>query len=330
MGGCRLPAWSSGSRALTARMASARVSRHTRPSLRHTSIPRSRTRATSGRSFSGVSTTRSQQVPWRHASPLRLLRVARDIDLGTGPTGGPERRVENPAVHTIILAFEVDLAFSPPEGVAHLQEFLRTPVALIVVEEVPVAVLFGGGASGDQIQGNPSSHQQRERVELLHEGRRLHPARAEGRDELQPVRLAPERTGTKQRIRLVRTARDQHRFDPDFLRSMCESQPALHVGLAGRRTSLIAAGAESGRLFRGPYGDLPSFRQHPVKSQIHATPAASIRRICRLPDARAASVNSLPQRSKVRPSAGRRVDRPTAPTPMEGCRRRGIHRATVA
>ncbi len=110
---------------------------------------------------------------------------------------------------------------------------------------------------------------------------------------------------------------------------MCEPQPALvSGGRAGEQRSEQRgrSGVISFALRRA------AFRHSVASSEFAVSCHAHRIKPTQLPAARAraATVNWLPQRSKVRPSAGRRVDRPTAPTPMEGCRRRGIRRATVA
>ena len=124
--------------------------------------------------------------------------------------------------------------------------------------------------------------QQGEGIELLYKGRRLHPARTEGCNEFELVGFPPERTRRKQRIRLVRTAGDQHGLDPGLLGATCEAAPALHVWLSSRRSAFVTTGTIRRCRLRRLHGDLTPLRQHPVESQIHPVLAASGRRNCRV------------------------------------------------
>src|SRR6516225_4932514 len=111
--------------------------------------------------------------------------MSRDIDFGTRATKGPKRRVEDSALHRVILSLEVDFFLAAPKRIAHGQELFGTGIPLIVFEEIAVGVLFDSGTASDHIQSNAPAHQQGERVELLDKGCWLHPAGTVGCDELE-------------------------------------------------------------------------------------------------------------------------------------------------
>src|SRR5262249_54468425 len=141
--------------------------------------------------------------PLRTGQSLRRFRVPGDVDFGSRTVGGPERRMEDSSLDSVITAREVDLPPVSPEGIAHRQELLGTSVPLIVLEAVSLGVLFWSGPAGDEIQGTPPPCQEGERIELLHECGRLHPPRGEGGDELEPPGPARERARREQWVRLV-------------------------------------------------------------------------------------------------------------------------------
>ena len=136
-------------------------------------------------------------------------------------------------------------------------------------------MLFFGGTAGNHIQSDAPSHQHGEGVELLHKSRRLHPARTEGHNEPEFVGFTSERTGRKQRVRLVWTAGDQQRLNPGRFGPAYKPPPAVHVWLSSRGRALIATGPIGGGRLCRLDSDLAPLGQHPVESQIHAVLAAT-------------------------------------------------------
>jgi hypothetical protein len=52
----------------------------------------------------------------------------------------------------VILPLEIDIARARPERVTDCQEFLGACVSIVVIEEIAVPAMLGGGAPRDDIQ----------------------------------------------------------------------------------------------------------------------------------------------------------------------------------
>src|SRR5262249_57792537 len=107
-----------------------------------------------------------------------LWGMGGDIDLGGGPVRGGEWSMQAAVLDAVILPLEMDLARARPERVTDRQELLGACVSVVVIEEIAVPALLGGGAPRDDIHGHPSLDQARQRVELLDDCRRVNKSRA--------------------------------------------------------------------------------------------------------------------------------------------------------
>ena len=90
-----------------------------------------------------------------------LRGVAGDIDFGRGSVRGGEGRIQAAALDAVILPLEIDLVRARPECLTDRQELLGACVSVVVIEEIAVPALLGGGAPRDDIHGHPTLDQSR-------------------------------------------------------------------------------------------------------------------------------------------------------------------------
>src|SRR5438067_268054 len=91
----------------------------------------------------------------------------------------------------IIIAVEVNLAAISPEGATDCQKLFGTSIPLIMFQKISVAALLCRRTTGDHVYGDAPVNQSRERVDLLHEGRRLHQARPVSDNKLESIDRLP-------------------------------------------------------------------------------------------------------------------------------------------
>jgi hypothetical protein len=152
-----------------------------------------------------------------------------------------------------------------PEGGTDGKEFLGPGVSLVVLEKVPVCMLLRGRTARDEIEGNATADQVRQRIHLLDKGRWFYQAGATGQDKPELFGALPQGAGNEKRVGFMAAEGNQDRLDPRLFSRTREPRPALQIGTARWRVLERLLDAVSGGGFRRLHCTLTGLGKHPME-----------------------------------------------------------------